>query len=203
MSQAKHVQPTVPPVHEPQGARIVQNRASVKLAAAETGNAFKLVEARTPPGASVPVAVRHFEEKTFYILDGLYIFRIGSETIVLGAGDLAFVPRGTPYAYRNASVHTSRLLVLTTPGGVHERLVTEIDEPVVKPTGPEYVATPGGGPRLPLGEFFRQRYPNRRATLPQTRSVRPGSSPGPVGWLQAVSPTIDHEGGAGKASGNQ
>lgn len=120
--------------------RVLENIITVKLAAAETGNAFSLTEICTPSGAGLPLTVERFEEKTFYVLDGTYVVRIGDGTVVLGAGDLVFVPRNTPSAFRNASPLPARMLVLATPGGIHERFHAEIGEPI---SGPQAIATTG------------------------------------------------------------
>jgi mannose-6-phosphate isomerase-like protein (cupin superfamily) len=108
--------------------RIVDSNDLVKLSKTETGNVFSLVEVRTPSGASIPHDAHHFEDKTFYVLDGYYVFRIGDESVELGAGDLAFVPRGTPHSYRNPDPVRARMLVLSTPGGIHQRLLEAIGE---------------------------------------------------------------------------
>jgi quercetin dioxygenase-like cupin family protein len=152
-SRTRSGQSTVLPTLEPRRVsaedgevvRVVENLVTFKLSAAETGNAFSLVEVRTLPGGSIPFHVRHFEEKTIYVLDGTYVLRIGDETVVLRAGDVAFVPRGTPHSYRNAGPLEARMLMLATPGGIHEHFLEEIGEPVSDraapaPAGPEDVA---------------------------------------------------------------
>jgi mannose-6-phosphate isomerase-like protein (cupin superfamily) len=150
----------MPPALAPR--RIVKQRVPIKLAAAETGHAFSLTELRTPPGTSAPVTVLHFEEKTFYVLDGSYVFHLGDEKVVLGAGDLAFVPRGTPHSYRNARPMPARMLVLATPGGNHERLLAAIGATGVVPTdsasaGPPVLATIGGAvPASPVAFRVRE-----------------------------------------------
>jgi quercetin dioxygenase-like cupin family protein len=122
--------------------RVLDNVITVKLTAAETGNAFSLSEVWTPSGGGVPLHVEFFEEKTFYVLDGTYVVRIGDGTIVLGAGDLAFVPRNTPSAFRNASPLPASMLILATPGGIHERFHAEIGVPVSATTGTETAGIP-------------------------------------------------------------
>jgi quercetin dioxygenase-like cupin family protein len=150
MIQTRSIQPTHGPALEPRrvtagGGRLVrvqEHLVSYKLAAPETGNAFSLVELQTPPGGSVPLQVERFEEKTLYVLDGTYVVRLSDETAVLGAGDLAFVPRGTAHSFRNAGPRPARLLLLATPGGIHDRFLAEIGEPVADSD----VAAPIGPP---------------------------------------------------------
>ena len=46
---------------------------------------------------------------------------------------LVYVPKGNLHALKNAGNMTGRLLVIQTPGGVHERYVEEVGEPVGQP----------------------------------------------------------------------
>jgi quercetin dioxygenase-like cupin family protein len=138
------IEPKHVPAEEGPVVHVAGNLVAFKLAAAETGNAFSLAEVRTLPGGNIPFHVRHFEEKTIYVLDGTYVLRIGDETIVLRAGDLAFLPRGTPHSYRNAGPQGARMLMLATPGGIHEHFLEEIGEPVSDRTMPVSIGPDDG-----------------------------------------------------------
>jgi mannose-6-phosphate isomerase-like protein (cupin superfamily) len=214
MIQPKPLQPTILRAVEPR--RLAEHPVPLKLSAAETGHAFSLAEVRTPPGASVPVQIRHFEEMTFYVLDGDYDFQVRDETVALGAGDLVFVPRGTPHAYRNGRPRAARMLVLATPGGVHERFLTSIGKPVAAaadraPDGPPAPttirvrerATDGREPKTsvtrnghdlgPPSAFYRLRYPNGRATPKRNGIDRPGPNLSPAEWSRALTPANGDE----------
>ena len=126
----QHLAPRRVDAGEGSAYRVLENVITVKLAATETGNAFSLSEVCTPSGGGVPLHIEYFGEKTYYVLYGTFVVRIGDGTVVLGAGDLVFVPRNTPSAYRNASPLPARMLILATPGGIHERFHAEIGVPV-------------------------------------------------------------------------
>ncbi len=125
--------------------RVLENVITVKLAAAETGNAFSLSEVCTPSGGGVPLHIEYFGEKTYYVLYGTFVVRIGDGIVVLGAGDLVFVPRNTPSAYRNASPLPAGISSWQHPGGIHERFHAEIGVPVsgAEAEHPESTDVPG------------------------------------------------------------
>src|SRR5262249_21389991 len=112
-----------------------------------------------------------------YVLEGSYVFRIGDETVVLETGDLAFVRRGTPHAYWNIQPLPVRMLVLVTPGGIHERFLASIGEPVEPP------AARNGRGFGPPSAFYRQRYPEVRMATARDPSK---SDPSPDGWQTAL-----------------
>ncbi len=51
----------------------------------------------------------------------------------LGAGGYAFVPRGMVHAFTNVGNTPARMLILVTPGGLHEQFFAELGEPVDAP----------------------------------------------------------------------
>ena len=51
---------------------------------------------------------------------------MGDRTVELGAGGYAFVPRETIHAYTNTGGRPARMLILVTPGGIHEKFFEEM-----------------------------------------------------------------------------
>ena len=109
---------------------------TAKAAAADTGGAYALFEAHTAPGQGMPPHLRRYDDEAFFVLEGTYALRIGDETVELGAGNHAFVPRGTPHAYTNSGTGPARLLLLVSPGGIHEQFISDVGEPVADPAAP-------------------------------------------------------------------
>lgn len=52
----------------------------VKAAAAETKNAFTLIEVKLPPGGGAPPHIHHGEEEGFYILEGELTVNCGEQS---------------------------------------------------------------------------------------------------------------------------
>jgi mannose-6-phosphate isomerase-like protein (cupin superfamily) len=87
---------------------------------AATNGAFALTEfSGTSEGAwTVPHLHRGFEE-SFFILDGLFTFTVGEESIAASPGMYILVPRRTPHTI-SAAAGGGRFLTLMVPGGLEE-----------------------------------------------------------------------------------
>jgi quercetin dioxygenase-like cupin family protein len=98
-------------------------RVTVKVAGAETGNAFSQIEVDDPRGGGTPLHVHHNEDETFYVLEGELTFFVGDERIDVTAGDFLFAPRDIPHAYVVRS-ERSRLLSTISPAGIEQLFVS-------------------------------------------------------------------------------
>jgi quercetin dioxygenase-like cupin family protein len=119
---------------------VLGDRVTIKALADETGGAYSLFETETAPGAGTPPHLQRHEEESFYVLAGTYAFRLGDETRELGPGGYAFVPRGTVHAFTNTGEAPARMLILVTPGGIHERFFLEMGELAADPTAEPDIA---------------------------------------------------------------
>ena len=131
--------------------RVAAELVTFKATGESTGDAYALFEVCTPPAAGMPLHRQRFEDQTYFVREGHYSFVIDGQPSTLRAGDYAFVPRGVAHAYTNCNATASRLLVLTTPGGIHERFLAEAGELVCDaelaplPHNPERFAAIGAG----------------------------------------------------------
>jgi quercetin dioxygenase-like cupin family protein len=98
-------------------------RITVKIAGAETDNAFSQIETDDPRGSGPPLHVHHNEDETFYILEGEVTIQVGDERIDLAAGDFLFGPREVAHAYVVRS-ERARMLVTASPAGVEQFFVS-------------------------------------------------------------------------------
>ena len=124
------------PAGEGRTYSVLGDRVSVKATADETGGAYALFEGQIQPGSGVPPHIERHEDEALFVLEGTFVFLIAGETVEVGPGDFAFVPRGTPHAFTNVGRETGRLLVLLSPGGIHERYFTELGGPTGVPNAP-------------------------------------------------------------------
>jgi quercetin dioxygenase-like cupin family protein len=122
---------------------------TIKAVAAETAGAYALFEARTPPRQGTPPHLRRYDDAAFFVLEGTYALEIGGRSIALGPGGYAFVPRGTVHAYANVGAGPARLLLLVSPGGIHEEFVADVVEAV-----PDPVAAPAPAGRQALAKIL-------------------------------------------------
>jgi mannose-6-phosphate isomerase-like protein (cupin superfamily) len=93
------------------------DKATAKVEAADTGDAFSLAEYEAAPGVpGPPLHVHSVITETFFILEGEVEFRTGKETKTLGPGAIAFVPPGQPHTFANISGQPARWIGVFSPG---------------------------------------------------------------------------------------
>ena len=120
--------------------RVVADIVTFKVLAADTGGAHSLFEQCSAPGQGMPRFYQRFEDETFWVLEGTYSFRVADQTVDLAPGGSIFVPRRTIHGFTNIGQAPGRLLVQVTPGGIYERCLRELGQPV----------PPGTSPALPV-----------------------------------------------------
>lgn len=113
--------------------QVLGDQVTFKALAADTAGAYTLFELRTAPGAGSAAHLQHHEDEAFFVLEGTYSALVGEERIELGPGSYVFVPRGTVHAIANVGNTPARMLIMITPGGNHERFLTEIGELIEDP----------------------------------------------------------------------
>ncbi len=90
----------------------------VKVSSWDTEGRLASCEVLTQPQAGPPKQVHRYEDEWFYILEGQFVFEAGGLSIDAGPGVSVFVPRETPYRYRNAGESPGRFLWVAAPGGL-------------------------------------------------------------------------------------
>ena len=108
--------------------RVITDVVTIKALAADTGGAYSLFEVLTPPAGGCPPHAQRYEEETVYVLEGRYAFLLGEATLELGPGDYVFVPRGMRHAFSNIGSEPARMLILITPGGIHDQFFDEVGD---------------------------------------------------------------------------
>ncbi len=120
----------IPPGEGRSSLWVMGEMVTCKVSSDQTSGAYSLFEITTQPGGGPPPHVQHWEDESFYVLEGDYEFLDGGRTIRVGVGSLIYVPKGTLHAYKNVGEGVGRMLVSQTPGGAHERFFEEVGEAV-------------------------------------------------------------------------
>src|SRR5262249_5618625 len=145
---ATHIRPVVQSFDEATTQAVPGGSITVRLRAEQTDGRMGLVEQVVPGGYPGPAMHVHPDfDETFFVVEGTLAFRVGDHAYEASAGTVAFVPRGTPHTFANASEEPSRSLVLVTPGGFEsyfEELIALIEQTGGLPPQPEPRA-----PRIP------------------------------------------------------
>lgn len=64
-----------------------------------------------------PMHIHEDADEYFYLLDGSARFQVDDESVTLGAGEAAWVPRGKEHTYRILSEDGGSMLTIVIPGG--------------------------------------------------------------------------------------
>ena len=83
-----------------------------------------------PPEAGPPPNIHHQQDEAFYVLDGVFSFLSGDETIETGPGSFVWIPRGTVHTFKYTGESTGKLLISSTFPGSHERFFRDVGIPV-------------------------------------------------------------------------
>jgi quercetin dioxygenase-like cupin family protein len=111
----------------------------------DTQNAYSLVEVTTAPGAGTPPHVQKADDEAFYVLEGRYEFLHGDRTITAGPGASVLVKRGDAHAFRNIGDTPAKMLIINSPGGLHEGFFLEAGDAIDPADG----FPPAGAPDMP------------------------------------------------------
>lgn len=114
---------------DPRTVHFLGNLLTFRARAAATGGSFSITECLTAPGAGSPPHVQA-DEEAFLVLDGTFEVVLDGAGRTLGPGDFAFVPAGTPHAFRNPGAGPARMLIINLPGGAHEDFFLAVGDPV-------------------------------------------------------------------------
>jgi quercetin dioxygenase-like cupin family protein len=118
----------IPPGEGRRSLWVMGEMVTCKVTSDQTSGAYSLFEITTQPGDGPPPHVQHWEDESFYVLEGEYEFLVEGRTIRAGVGSLIYVARGNLHTHKNVGGGPGRMLVSQTPGGLHERFFEELGE---------------------------------------------------------------------------
>lgn len=113
-----HLQPIAVQPHEGKALDFLGVRH--KLTDRQTGGGFYLFESEFGPGDGNRLHVHRYEDEVGYVLEGALAVRLGDQSLELGAGGIAYLPKGIPHAIRNPLTTPSKYLFAAVPGGFLE-----------------------------------------------------------------------------------
>jgi quercetin dioxygenase-like cupin family protein len=93
------------------------DRVTFLVTGAESHAGCFIVEGMAPPGGGPPPHIHHFEDESFYILEGTATFQADGQTIHAKPGDFIHIPRGTVHSLRNDGDRPARALIIISRAG--------------------------------------------------------------------------------------
>jgi quercetin dioxygenase-like cupin family protein len=127
-----------------------QLRVRFLVEAADSNGSVTVFECYVPASSKMPAPHSHdgFEE-TIYGLVGVTSWTIDGETIEIGPGEAACVPRGAIHGFENRAGSDARFLAIASPGVFGPAYFREVSEVLAR--------SAGGPPDLAaLGEVMRR-----------------------------------------------
>ena len=100
--------------------------SKVLLDSAASAEAVGIIEIALPPRWDGPPLHHHDFDEAFYVLDGELTLQVGEDLATVGAGGLAFAPRGSHHTVANIATAPARYLLVCTPGGF-ERMFARLE----------------------------------------------------------------------------
>ena len=84
----------------------------------QTGGRLTVWTEVTPTGGGPPLHFHINDDELFHILEGRVSFFQNNTWQEVGPGGSVFIPRGQLHTFKNVGDRPSRMLLLTTPGGI-------------------------------------------------------------------------------------
>ena len=97
-------------------------RCFIRVSAAETNDAYSVVEIVSSPGDGTPMHVHQNEDEHILVMEGTARIACGDKTFDATAGTTVTLTKNVPHAWGNPSNSPLRMVVTCTPGGVEEVL---------------------------------------------------------------------------------
>jgi mannose-6-phosphate isomerase-like protein (cupin superfamily) len=91
---------------------------TIKADTRQTNGSMTVMELRVAPGSGPATHTHLREDELWWVLEGDFRFKVGSDWLRASTGGMAFGPRGMTHAFQNAGATPGRLLIVTTPSGL-------------------------------------------------------------------------------------
>ncbi|TCR01312.1 quercetin dioxygenase-like cupin family protein [Neorhizobium sp. JUb45] len=134
----------------PMTVHFLGNLLTFHIRSAATDDRFTLIENRTAPGQGSPMH-RQADDEAFYVLEGEYEFFLDGAWQRKGPGEAVHIVPGTVHAFRNPGKTDARMLIINSPGSLHEAFFVDVGEktdlyqasfpPMTQPDVPAIVAS--------------------------------------------------------------
>lgn len=119
-SAAAQTNPKIQLAGQGKSLNVLGDSQTIKLTGKDTGGLFTIVENYNNPGIGIPMHVHENEDEIFHIIEGQMEFETQGKTTILNPGDMIFLPRMVPHAFRVVGTQKAKAVVTIMPSGIEE-----------------------------------------------------------------------------------
>ncbi|RZJ67591.1 MAG: cupin domain-containing protein [Flavobacterium sp.] len=112
---------------------VLGDSQTIKISGKETNGKFTVIENFNEPGIGIPMHVHENEDEIFHIIEGEMEFTLENETRILKKGDMIFLPRKVPHAFKCIGNHKTKAVVTVVPSGIEDMFKSLSELPVGPP----------------------------------------------------------------------
>jgi quercetin dioxygenase-like cupin family protein len=99
-----------------EGKTIAVGRHTVRFVHRVPQSGYALIEWMAPPAIpGPPLHLHRVTDEGFYVLEGVFGFQVGEQTILGSSGAYVFGPRGIQHTYWNQGSTPARVLIVISP----------------------------------------------------------------------------------------
>ena len=113
------------------------NILDIKISGKDTDGGFAIFEQTSiSQGRGTPLHVHHFQDESFYVIEGEYYFQVGNDKFKMYAGETIFLPKKVPHAWTQVS-EKGKMTVTFQPAGKMEDFFITVSSLDHEPTQKE------------------------------------------------------------------
>jgi quercetin dioxygenase-like cupin family protein len=118
---------------------VTLNSLDIKISSSDTGGDLAVFEQTglTPKGGP-PLHIHPFQDEWFYVIEGDYLFQVGTDKYKLKSGDTIFLPRKVAHAFIQLT-DRGRMIVSYSPAGKMEAFFNVTSTWTAPPTREEII----------------------------------------------------------------
>ncbi|GAB2601625.1 cupin domain-containing protein [Spirosoma areae] len=109
------------------------NANDLKVSSKDTAGNVSVFEYVGKEKVGPPLHVHDKQDEIFYVVEGEYLFQIGTEKMTVKAGDTVFGPRNVPHTWIQVST-SGKMVYLVQPSGTMEEFFSEMNKLKGPPT---------------------------------------------------------------------
>jgi len=102
---------------------VTSNSIDIKVSSSDTDGKLAVLEVNGSPGGP-PLHIHPFQDEVVYVLEGEFLWKVGTERYYLKERETIFLPKGIPHGFRQLTEKGTLLLTYFPAGKIEEYFKT-------------------------------------------------------------------------------